>query len=89
MRDIIITAVVLVALVGGGFWWYSTYSATPVTVSPAPAEGGKTLEMVQRLKAVNIDTTFFSDPQFLELEPAPLLILESFPKGRSNPFDPL
>ncbi len=41
---------------------------------------------VDRLKTIKIDTSFFSDPEFLDLASPPATSLESIDKGRQNPF---
>jgi len=41
---------------------------------------------VEALKKITIDTSFFSDPQFLDLQESPTPSLENIEKGRSNPF---
>jgi hypothetical protein len=89
MRDLIITLVVVALLAGGGWYWYQNYYTPPVVVAPPADLGGPTLELVERLRSVRIDTSLFSDPIFLQLAPAPALILENFTKGRTNPFAPI
>ena len=59
--------------------------AAPRTTAPAP---DSPLDLVKRLKKVKIDTSFFNDPQFLDLESAPRPSLSGIQKGKANPFTP-
>ena len=79
---------IIVLVLGVGVWWYQDvfFGGAVIIAPPEPVIGGGTLELVEKLRAVEIDTAFFSDPAFLELEPAPDFIFESFQKGRNNPF---
>lgn len=87
MQQNIIVILIVLAIFAGIYWYYQYYSPTPVTLSPAPP--GPALAFVEKLKSINIDTSFFDDPQFLALEDSPKLSLEGLLKGRTNPFLPL
>ena len=59
--------------------------AAPRTIALVP---GSPLDLVERLKKVKIDTSFFNNPQFLDLESVPKPSLSGIQKGKSNPFTP-
>lgn len=49
---------------------------------------GPTLELVDKLKKITIDTSFFGDPAFRNLESQPKLLIDGLTKGRPSPFTP-
>ena len=77
-----------------------TFSAAPVSVfeftlrsrsyyqGEIPSLGKTTLELLEHLKTIKIDTSFFDDQQFTDLEAIPSPSLEGLQKGRPNPFTP-
>lgn len=88
MKKNIGTIAVIAALIIVAVWWYrssSTGGAVPISAS---GTSGPTLDLVERLKNVKIDTSFFNDAQFLDLEAAPKTDITGIQKGRSNPFSP-
>ena len=87
MRKNIETILIVLVLVGVFIWWYRTAGAPEVPIS-ASGTSGPTLDLVERLKNVKIDTSFFNDQQFLDLEAAPKTDVTGLSKGRSNPFSP-
>ena len=78
------TIIIILAIIGVGIWWYQQSSNEVVQISPAV--GGPTLEMVERIKKIHIDTAFFSDQQFLSLSESPALDVSGLTTGRPNPF---
>lgn len=85
---LIITIVVLIALVGV-VWWYRTSINEAILITDQNESVKKPLELVERLKKIQIKTSFFDDPQFLELEEMPRPSIEGIEKGRPNPFLPI
>lgn len=86
-----IPALVLLALLVAITWWWRSTGARgelgAILVSTTISEtGGQALRLVERLKNIKIDTAFFNDQQFLDLESAPKTDITGIPKGRSNPF---
>ena len=66
-------------------WWYQTTSTQVVQITPGPTSG-PTLELVARIKKINLDTSIFTDQQFLSLVPQPPIDVSGLTTGRSNPF---
>ena len=87
MRKNIETILIVLVLVGVFIWWYRSAGTPGVPIS-ASGTSGPTLDLVERLKNVKIDTSFFNDQQFLNLEAAPKTDITGLQKGRSNPFSP-
>ncbi len=85
MKQNIITAVIIIIAVAGFLWWYQTPSTGGVQISPTTSQG-PSLDLVNKLRNLKIDTSFFSDSQFMALEEAPSLSLDGLQKGRPNPF---
>lgn len=80
-------------LVVSAFIWAPGFRSSDVVVSPASTKvitpaSGSPLDLVERLKKVKIDTSFFNDPQFLGLESSPKPSLGGLQKGKTNPFSP-
>ena len=67
-------------------WQYWPSSGGEVQISPTSVESGKAIELVARIKAIQIDTSFFDDPEFLSLESSPPPSFDGFTRGRQNPF---
>jgi|SRR3989344_757283 len=78
------TIIIILAIIGVGIWWYQQSSNEVVQISPAV--GGSALAMVERIKKINIDTSIFSDQQFLGLSESPGLDVTGLATGRPNPF---
>ena len=87
MKQNLIVILIVLAAFAGIYWYYQYYSPSPVAISPAPP--GPALAFVEKLRGIQIDTSFFDDPQFLSLEESPKLSIEGLAKGRTNPFLPL
>ena len=85
MNKNIITGVIVLVLIAAVVWWWRSGSVAAVPISTA-GTSGPTLELVERLRNLKIDTSFFDDQQFLDLEASPKTSLEGLQKGRSNPF---
>ena len=95
-RDNILTIILILALLGIGYVWYSYLGSRPtgdglVGSSIPPTQSEETtqfLALLSILEKTNIDTAFFSDPLFkslgekVELPPIPSVM------GRPNPFAP-
>lgn len=82
-----ITVIIIVVVAVGTAWLY-LYSR-PLGVQVAPTrERGQALELVERMKKIKIDTSFFEDAQFLGFEAAQELFLDGLAIGRPNPFVP-
>lgn len=78
-----------IAFSGGGGLLEFTIKAKSYSQLPAPqAMAASSLELVERLKKLSIDTSFFEDETFLNLESSPKPSLEGIQKGRPNPFIP-
>jgi hypothetical protein len=89
MKNTLATIIIVVIILGSALlWFYYSSSSKVVELFDQSEVSGPTLRLVERLKSVEIDTTFFSDTEFLRLEPAPALLIESFQKGKRNPFLP-
>jgi hypothetical protein len=85
MRNLPFIIIIVAVAAVGGWWYYSSQSAATVQITPAGV-GGPTLELVNRVKRIHIDTAFFQDPGFLALSENPPLDVSGFAKGRPNPF---
>ncbi len=86
--------IVFVILLLGGFFGYSFYTSTtqlvPINNTSIPGQSGvksgqDISSLVDRLKAVTINTSLFSSPLFLYLKDVSVPILPE-PQGRINPF---
>lgn len=78
-----------IAFTGGSGLLEFTIKAKSYSQKPAPdAKTASSLELVDRLKKISIDTSFFEDEGFLGLESSPKPSLEGIQKGRPNPFIP-
>ncbi|QQG42547.1 MAG: hypothetical protein HYW15_03535 [Candidatus Giovannonibacteria bacterium] len=84
----IITGAAVLILIAGAVWWLLSSGGGEVAISQGGETEGPALELVRRLKNIKIDTAFFNDAQFLELEAAPKTSLEGVSKGKTNPFAP-
>ena len=87
MKNITTIAIVLI-LVAAGIWWWISSGGTGGVIINTSGTSGPTLQLVERLKNIKIDTSFFNDQQFLNLEAAPKTDIMGLQKGRSNPFSP-
>ena len=79
------TIIIVLLVIGGGIWWYQTTSNQVVQITPGPTSG-PTLELVARIKKINIDTSIFSDQQFISLVSQPPIDVSALTKGRVNPY---
>ena len=79
------TIIILVLILGVGIWWYQSSSTEVVQITPG-VDSGPTLELVNRIRMIHIDTGFFSDQTFLSLEETPALDVSGLATGRPNPF---
>ncbi|MDP3935213.1 MAG: hypothetical protein Q8Q46_03300 [Candidatus Giovannonibacteria bacterium] len=86
-KNITTIAVVLILVVAGIWWWMSSGGTGGVAINTS-GTSGPTLQLVERLQNIKIDTSFFNDQQFLSLEAAPKTDITGLAKGRSNPFTP-
>src|SRR3989344_1643428 len=53
------------------------------------SKGEKKISNLRDIEGVKIDTSFFADPRFVELETAPAPSTTDIKKGRTNPFVPI
>ena len=80
----IIWLVIILGLVGGaGYFWLNNNGAENSLIND-PAFTGLT-----KLTSIKLDTSFFSDPEFLSLREVPRISQAAIQKGRLNPFIPL
>ena len=84
-KNITTIAVVLILIVAGIWLWMQSggTGGVPINVS---GTSGPTLQLVEHLQNIKIDTSFFNDQQFLGLEAAPKTDITGLSKGRPNPF---
>ena len=82
------TIIVAVLIIGVGIWWYQASNKNVVQITPG-ADSGPTLDLVNRVKRISLDTSFFSDQQFMSLSETPTLDVSSLATGRPNPFSSL
>ena len=69
-----------------GYIWYG-YLQTPGMGEVAPEEDFiKVLAEVSRLKNLNLDTSFFQDRFFIQLEAPQAIVEPEVAPGRTNPF---
>ncbi|KKS95315.1 hypothetical protein A3B05_02710 [Candidatus Giovannonibacteria bacterium RIFCSPLOWO2_01_FULL_43_160] len=86
MKKNITTIIIVSVLVVAGIWWWVSSGGTGGVPINIPGTSGPTLQLVDRLKNIKIDTSFFNDQEFLNLEAAPKTDISSLSRGRSNPF---
>lgn len=86
-KNIPIVALILVGA-AAFVWWYQGRSQNVQLPDSLSKVESPALELVERLKNIKINTAFFNDAQFAELESVPAPILENLPKGKTNPFMP-
>ncbi len=88
-------AVVLIAI--GGWYFFGRQDSTSDLTLFVEASGGDPIEAIigrellislEKMKTINLDTTFFSDPAFTNLEDFTVEIPKQ-PIGRRNPFAPI
>ncbi|MDO8523497.1 MAG: hypothetical protein Q7S12_04455 [bacterium] len=79
------TIIIVLLVIGGGIWWYQSSSTEVVQITPGPVSG-PTLELVARIKNIKMDTSIFTDQQFLSFVSQPPLDVSGLTKGRPNPF---
>jgi|SRR3989344_2311150 len=79
------TIIIVLLVIGGGIWWYQTNSTEVVQITPGPVSG-PTLELVARIRNIKMDTSIFTDQQFLALVSQPVLDVSGLVTGRPNPF---
>lgn len=79
------TIIIALLVIGGGFWYYQSTSNEVVQLTPGPSSG-PTLELVARMRNIKMDTSIFTDQQFLSLVSQPPLDVSGLTTGRQNPF---
>lgn len=89
----IIIAFALVAVVlGGAFLWYNSPGEDIAVGEEAGLQNTDTAEfrkVLAGLRALNLDTDFFSDPVYRSLLDPNVLISKPAFYGRANPFVPI
>lgn len=83
-QNIVFAASVALLLAIAG-WWYWSQPFPDIQIAPSEARG-KALELVERMKKIEIDTSFLDDQEFSSLESAPKPSFEGRERGRPNPF---
>lgn len=92
-RSNILTVVLILILIVLAYLWYSYSASRPQelvssSATEATAANRELLVLLQVLESIEIDTSFFQDPLFINLKEG--ISLPDFPpKGRGNPFLPL
>lgn len=88
MRKNILTLGLALVAVVALVWWYQTKSENVQLPENPSGKESPILELVGRLKKIKIDTSFFDDQEFANLEPRPKPNFENLTKGKINPFIP-
>jgi hypothetical protein len=89
-----LTIVIVVALVGAAVYFYyqggvSSGSSSLLQTQSAGADvGSAELDLLNQIRSLSIDSTFFSDPAFQSLQDYSVTI-PTENVGRPNPFAPL
>ena len=83
-------SIIIIVLAAMFFVWrfWPAPAGQDVKISPSSAQG-RALELVARLKAIEIDTSFLDDSEFLGLENFPKPSFDGLTRGRPNPFLPI
>ena len=89
----ILIAVIVLALIGGGAYYFYSSDTVPIPLEASGANGTGSvgqdiLDLVSRLDAVKIDPSLFSAPLFANLKDIEVPITPEV-AGRGNPFDPI
>ncbi|OHA08390.1 MAG: hypothetical protein A3B37_01650 [Candidatus Sungbacteria bacterium RIFCSPLOWO2_01_FULL_59_16] len=90
MRQTTIAIVLIALLLGGAFWWlrYGRKSAESSVETPSAAEESDVLKRYRELRDLKLDAAILSDPLFRLLE-RPAVATTTRPAfGRPNPFVP-
>ena len=80
---------IIIVLLGasiGGAYWYRVKVEKPFQLPETPT--GTASDLIERLGKIKIDTSFFEDKRFTDLEPFPTPSLDGVQKGSKgkNPF---
>lgn len=80
-------SIIIIILAAAFFVWrfWPAPAGKDVKISPSSAQG-RALELVARLRAIEIDTSFLDDPEFLGLEAFPKPSFDGLTRGKPNPF---
>lgn len=85
-KNAILLSILGLAAAAGAWYFFWPTSGGQVQISGSSEESGKALELVNRIKAIEIDISFFEDPEFLSLESVPPPSFDGYTRGRPNPF---
>jgi hypothetical protein len=90
LRNNIVTIIFILICVAGVVIYRNFMSGTgsDVSTSDVTVSGEQMLVALNRLRAISLDPTFFSDPTFLSLVDFGQVISPQ-PVGRPNPFAPI
>lgn len=91
MRQNIITAIFILSLLAGGYYWYVSVSGSDEVAAPAAEEerqfiSSNFLATLAVLEGIEIDSEFFRNSLFQELRGGIKLPPPPQERGRSNPF---
>ncbi len=86
----IIVIILILAGIGGAYYYFQVYSAAPASEgsSPAVAELDARLNEIRPLASVDLDTSVFNNIFFRSLQPAAVATTSAPAPGRINPFTP-
>lgn len=88
----ILFIVLLVAVAGGVFYWYTSSPADQAaltTLSGIPEVNIEFLNLLRTLKTIQFDTAFFQDPLYQSLLDSNVKISTPSERGKVNPFMPV
>lgn len=86
LKKYFVPGLIALALLIAAVWWWRSSGTGDTKIQPAPETSGPALRLVERLKNIKIDTSFFNYSQFLDLESVPKTDITGIQKGRPNPF---
>lgn len=86
LKKYLVPGLIALALIIAVVWWWRSQGEGGVAIPAASETSGPALQLVERLEKIKIDTAFFNDSQFLDLESVPKTDITGLQKGRSNPF---
>lgn len=92
MRQTILALLLVIAVAASAFMWYSLRGQLGSTATASPVDNPEVAEfrrLLAALKAIKLDTSFFSDPAYKSLVDPAVLISRPAAYGKSNPFIPI
>ena len=80
----IIWFVIIAVIVGGvAYFWLQGRNQESFLINDSAFEN------LNKLTTIKLDTSFFTDPEFSNLQPVPRINIATIQRGRPNPFIPL